>query len=262
MITQLVLAEAPFPGLEMLANKLQMRREKDRLLLDVSLQPEEMKQFNVLLTKPLGGMRTQAIERIVTNDLKQQMLSMHNWHDTYNVFPAHANYDKDGKPLLSWRVHVLPYLDQQALYQQFHLDEPWDSEHNKKLIAQMPQVFAVDGSNVAKEGKTGYVFPILKDGSGITNGTKAGIQIQEITDGTSNTAMIVTVDDEHSVIWTKPDDLVVDPQKPLAGLRFDSSGLFQVGFADGSVRRILKTIDPKVWLAVLTRAGGEVVELP
>jgi len=75
--------------------------------------------------------------------------------------------------------------------------------------------------------------------------------------------MVTVTDDEHSVIWTKPDDLVIDPDQPLAGLRSDQNGVFRVTFADGSVRGISKTIDPKVWLAVLTRAGGEVFgELP
>ena len=76
------------------------------------------------------------------NNLKQFALAMHNYHDTNGKFPAASSFDKDGKPLLSWRVHVLPYLEQAELYKQFHLDEPWDSEHNKKLIEKMPNVLA------------------------------------------------------------------------------------------------------------------------
>jgi hypothetical protein len=263
MVTKLVAAEFPMPGLDQLADKLNMRRENDRLLLDFSFQPDEWNQLAALLKKPTEGMREQAKAQQSKNNLKQFGLAMHNWHDVYKVFPAHANYSEDGKPLLSWRVHLLPYLGQVELYQKFYLNEPWDSEHNKLLISQMPDVFAVPGSAVAKDGKTGYVFPILPDGSAITTGTKDGIQFKEITDGTSNTAMIIVADNEHSVIWTKPEDLEIDPDKPLAGLRFDSEGRFQVTFADGSVRGILKSIDPNVWLAVLTRAGEEVIgELP
>ena len=71
---------------------------------------------------------------------------MHNYHDTYGTFPPAATTDGADKPLLSWRVAILPFLEQQPLYEQFHLDEPWDSPHNKTLIEQMPQVYAIPGS--------------------------------------------------------------------------------------------------------------------
>jgi hypothetical protein len=262
LLTKLMGTQPPLPGMARFADQLKMRRENDRLLLDVSFQPDEWKQLAALLQKPTEGMRENARVNQHQNNLKQFGLAMHNWHDTYKVFPAHANYSKEGKPLLSWRVHVLPYLDQVELYREFHLNEPWDSEHNKQLISQMPQVFAVPGSAVSKEYKTGYVFPILPDGSGITTGTKDGTQFADLTDGSSNTAMIVVTDDEHSVIWTKPEDLKIDPDKPLDGLRVDPRGTFFVLIADGSVHGLPATIDPAVWLKMLTRAGGEPFEWP
>ena len=95
--------------------------------------------------------RTQAM-----NNLKQQVLAMHNYHDAKKSFPAHAICDANGKPLLSWRVQILPYLEQQALYNEFHLDEPWDSDHNKPLIARMPVVYDDPSYNIAP-GKTAYL---------------------------------------------------------------------------------------------------------
>jgi len=80
-----------------------------------------------------------------TNNLKQMGLAMHNYMDVNKSFPAHAVYSKDGKPLLSWRVMILPYIEQDALYRQFKLDEPWDSDHNKKLMAQMPKIYGRRG---------------------------------------------------------------------------------------------------------------------
>src|SRR5262249_51556565 len=77
------------------------------------------------------------------NNLKEMALAMHNYHDVNGKFPPAAICDKQGKPLLSWRVAILPYVEQDNLYKQFKLDEPWDSEHNKKLIAQMPKVYAL-----------------------------------------------------------------------------------------------------------------------
>ena len=76
------------------------------------------------------------------NNLKQFALAMHNYHSTYNHLPPAASFDKNGKPMLSWRVMILPFIEQDALYKQFRLEEPWDSEHNKKLLAKMPEVFA------------------------------------------------------------------------------------------------------------------------
>ncbi len=76
------------------------------------------------------------------NNLKYIGLAMHNYLDANSHFPPAASVDKAGKPLLSWRVMILPYIDQDQLYKQFHLDEPWDSEHNKKLIDKMPQIYA------------------------------------------------------------------------------------------------------------------------
>ncbi len=89
--------------------------------------------------------RTQA-----DNHLKQIGLAMHNFHDVNNKLPAQANYEGK-KPLLSWRVHLLPYLGEAELYNEFHLDEPWDSPHNKKLIEKMPQVYknpSIDQSEI------------------------------------------------------------------------------------------------------------------
>ncbi|MBV9126015.1 MAG: DUF1559 domain-containing protein, partial [Planctomycetes bacterium] len=76
-------------------------------------------------------------ERIQSiNNLKQIALAFHSMNDTYNFMPPAAICGKDGRPLLSWRVAILPYIEQQNLYNQFRLDEPWDSPTNKKLLAQ------------------------------------------------------------------------------------------------------------------------------
>ena len=98
------------------------------------------------------------------NNLKQIALAMHNYHDTFTAFPPAYSVDKDGKPLLSWRVHILPVSSSSTpLYQEFHLDEPWDSDHNKKLIARMPQIYRSPNS-MAEPGKTVYLGNAGKDG--------------------------------------------------------------------------------------------------
>ena len=80
---------------------------------------------------------------------------------TQVAFPPAYTTDKAGKPLLSWRVLILPYLEQQALFKEFHLDEPWDSEHNRTLIAKMPAIYRcpLESAEAARQGKTRYLAP-------------------------------------------------------------------------------------------------------
>src|SRR5262249_43046085 len=158
-----------------------------------------------------------------------------------------------GKPLLSWRVHILPYLDDDAakLYKEFKLDEPWDSDHNKKLITKMPKVFASPADpKLAADGKTTFLGPLHKDA--FFTGGKQGIRIFNITDGTSNTVMLVDADESAAVVWTKPDDLKLDPKDPHKGLSPRHSEQFLFLFADGSVRQVAKTVDKNTLWAIFT----------
>jgi hypothetical protein len=189
------------------------------------------------------------------NNLKQLGLAMHNYHDQFGKFPANANYDKKGKALLSWRVHILPYIDQQPLYDEFHLDEPWDSEHNKKLIAKIPPVYVQPThADLAKDGKTVYLAPV---GKGLAFEGTEGMKIQNFRDGTSNTILLVEAHRDAAVIWTKPDDLKVDPQNPLKSLRSALVGGFHVLMCDGAVRFISDNIEAAVLNSLFTRGGGE-----
>jgi hypothetical protein len=160
----------------------------------------------------------------------------------------------------------LPFIEQQALYEQFHLDEPWDSEHNKKLIAQMPAVFKAPGSK-AEVGKTTYL------GVGGKNGVLSapeerpeedgqfgvGIGLQNITDGSSNTVAIVEASDEAAVIWTKPEEWVPNADDPLKGLVGLRPNGFQAAMCDGSVRFISKNIDLNVLRLLFDRQDGQPV---
>jgi hypothetical protein len=190
------------------------------------------------------------------NNLKQLGLAMHNYHDTHGRLPAAAICDKKGKSLLSWRVAILPYVEQDALYKQFKLDEPWDSEHNMKLLDSYPKVFALPGSDDVVKKTTRYrVF----------TGKQCGFQqlqsarLQDITDGTSNTVMIVTA--AEGVPWTKPDDLIFDPKAEIKKLLDFTShnGITQLAFFDGSVRAIPEKLKEETLKAMITMNGGEVV---
>ena len=182
------------------------------------------------------------------NNLRQIVIAAHNYESAHRRFPASANFDDRGKPLLSWRVHLLPYLEQQALYEQFHLDEPWDSPHNKKLISQMPMIYQCPSID-EMGGKTVYLGIAGEDTA--FNGEKRGRRISEFVDGTSNTAMFVEANASHAVIWTKPDDWEFKQSNPTSGLGDINPGVFQVAFADGSVQTIAVSVDSEVWKSMV-----------
>ncbi|TXT34299.1 MAG: hypothetical protein FD138_1695, partial [Planctomycetota bacterium] len=223
----------------------------------VEIGPAAVAVGVALLLPAVQQAREAARRSQAKNNLKQIGLAMHNYHDTFRTFPPAANVDKDGKKLLSWRVHVLPFVEQAALYQQFHLDEPWDSEHNKKLIAQIPPVFVQPThADLAKDGKTVYLVPT---GEGTAFEGKDGMKIQNFTDGTSNTILAVEAHRDAAVIWTKPDDLVVDFKNPLKNLKSALVGGFHILLCDGSVRFVSDNIDVATLKALFTRAGGEAI---
>ncbi len=203
------------------------------------------------------------------NNLKQIGIALLNLHDSYGALPAAAICDVTGKPLLSWRVAILPYIEQDNLYRQFNFAEPWDGPTNKKLLARMPRIYAPPpGVKTKQPHSTFYQALVGKEAGFLPGGPAAfvspqprpsmGRRMLEITDGTSNTLSVVEAGE--AVPWTKPDDLPYDPKGPLPKL----GGAFPEGFHaalfDGSVRFIKKGIDEKTLRALITPAGGEVID--
>jgi hypothetical protein len=199
--------------------------------------------------------RDAALRTHSMNNLKQIGLAMHNYHDLHQTLPPAYRAENSGRPLLSWRVLILPYIDQQALYKEFHLDEPWDSQHNKKLIERIPAVYRSPGSKAAP-GSTNYLT--IRGPDTVFPG-KDGVSFRQITDGTSNTILVVEASDEKAVVWTKPDDFeynAADPQAGLVGLR--SQG-FLTAICDGSVRLIAPSIDKETLTRLILRNDGKPV---
>jgi type II secretory pathway pseudopilin PulG len=180
--------------------------------------------------------------------------AIHLYAQAHKAFPPAFHADKQGRPLLSWRVLILPYLGEDRLYEQFHLDEPWDSEHNKPLIAKMPAVYRSPGSNVSGAGKTNYLTVRGKDT--LFSSGKAE-PFDKITPAMSRTIMTVEAADPTAVVWTQPDDFNYDPETPVKGLVGLRPNGFLAGFADLSVRFISAAIDSRVLLAEFAyRSGG------
>jgi hypothetical protein len=214
-------------------------------------------KLSVALVQAPARMRVAAQRIQSMNNLKQIALAMINYADTNGgTLAPQAIYGKDGKPLLSWRVLILPYIEQQNLYMQFHLDEPWDSEHNKKLLDKMPVVYA---SPADPEGTRKHQTHYLGfAGKGAFFDGKKGLRFPaSITDGTSNTIMVV--EGSKSVPWTKPEDIPFDIDKDVP----DIGSLFPNGFlaamCDGSVRLVSKKVSRETLKAAITANNGDIL---
>jgi hypothetical protein len=170
-------------------------------------------------------------------NLKQLSLAMHAYHDEHRTLPPHAVFDNEGKPLLSWRVLVLPYLDQQDLYQQFRLDEPWDSPHNHKLLARMPAVYLHPARPAGEEPFATHCQVFVGPGAAF-EGERGLRLLHDFPDGSANTILIAEA--ARAVPWTKPEDLPYAPDRPLPRLGgLFRGGVFYIAYADGSVQCFL-----------------------
>lgn len=188
------------------------------------------------------------------NNLKQVGIAMHNYHDTFRKMPRPAITDDDDEPLLSWRVAILPFLGEQALYEQFKLDEPWNSPHNMRLLDRMPSVYKTPG-DILPPGETVIQFPI-GDKTMFPKGKDT--RFRDILDGTSNTIMAIEVAPENAVPWTKPADWKVNPEDPMDGLGAVHEDGFQAVTADGAIHFFSEFVDAEEFAKLLTRDGREV----
>jgi hypothetical protein len=208
----------------------------------------------LLLFSAFGKVREAASRTQSANNLKQIALALHNYHDTYGRFPPAAIYSRTGKPLLSWRVTILPYIEQDNLYRQFKLDEPWDSPRNKPLADLVVKTYQFPKDIGLPPNHTLYrVF----DGPRAAFEGRQGQRVADFPDGRSNTLLVVEAD--QGVPWAKPDELPFDPNRPVAPFQGHWSGGFQAALADGSVRLIDRKTSEQTLRAAITRNGGEVL---
>lgn len=187
----------------------------------------------------------------VENNLKQIVLAMHNYHDAMGTWPTDtAN--------LSWRVQILPYMEQENLYRRFKLNEAWDSDNNKKLIEELPKFYAPVRVK-AEKGETFYRgFAGAGNEAGAFEPGKK-ITLVNMTDGTSNT--IAVIDAGEAVIWTKPGTDIDHTAKefPKLGRMIDGDYFF-AAMCDGSVRKVKRKFDEQSLKAAASRSGGEVID--
>jgi hypothetical protein len=193
------------------------------------------------------------VQRSQTN-LKEIGLAFHNHEAAYSYLPTDIR-DKNGKALLSWRVAILPFIEQDALVKEFKYDEPWDSDHNKKLIARMPKIYSPIRVK-AKEGETFY--QTFAGEKALFGPKQARPKLISITDGTANTGMVFEAGEP--VIWSKPADIPFDEKKPLPKIGGLFDGECNVVLCDGSVKRLKKDADEKQLKLFIMPQDGNVID--
>jgi hypothetical protein len=191
------------------------------------------------------------------NNLKQLALGLHTYAATNGgKLPPAATLDQQGQPLLSWRVLILPYIGEEVLFHQFKLNEPWDSEHNRQLLPRMPQVFANPRQPLGAAGNT-TVYQVFVGPGAPFAGNKQARFPASFTDGTANTFLIVEA--KEAVPWTKPADVPFNAKRPLRELIGIGPDGFLAAFADGRVQLMRRDLAEETLRALVTPAGGEVV---
>lgn len=226
---------------------------------------------------------SEAAERAkASNDCKQITIGFHAYASAHGGFPTNS-YSADGKPLLSWRVHILPYIEQNDLYRKFNFNEPWDGPTNKPLLQRMPRIYASvaeqNGSttNATRTYYRGFSNPgalFARNDPPKLQGRKGfeldnpfigrpptGLKFADIIDGTSNTIMFL--DAGEPVEWTKPEDLDASPGKPFPALGggMPNSSTVIVAMLDGSVKPFKKSNSEARWRAALSVGARDVGDL-
>jgi hypothetical protein len=204
------------------------------------------------------------------DSLKQIAYALHAYHDIYKKLPPAVVTDQQGRPLYSWRVLLLPFLEEKRLHERFRLDEPWDSPHNKPLLDKTPRCYQPLGGGNDPPGLTRYQIFV---GPG-TAFERPGLTLtpEDFPDGLSSTLLVVEAG--QAVPWSKPADLAYDPKRPLPSLggafgkpvhflcyEVGTRPGFTAVFGDGAGRFLRGDLDEATLRGLITRNGGEPVDL-
>ncbi|HUY92075.1 MAG TPA: DUF1559 domain-containing protein [Pirellulales bacterium] len=250
-----------FVWLACLAVILKSSRDFDVYVLWLALFLFGLPLMGFLLL-PAVGSGGSPIRSQCTNNLKQIGLGLQNYADVYRCFPPAYVTDANGKPMHSWRVLILPFIEQQAIYDRYDFNEPWDGPHNSLLAKEMPPIFRCPADQANPGTLTDYVAVV---GPETIWQPDRSVTFQEITDGSSNTIAVVEAAG-LGVHWMEPRDLpfaaVANGINPKQGPGISSHhphaaiGLF----ADGHTQTIPQSISVKLLRAICTKDGCEEID--
>ncbi len=244
--------------LDNLVNALKITQDGTQTTLTWSIKQDLLVKLVKLLIPAFHQARERAIAAQNKVHLQQLGMAMQFYQQEHGHFPPAAILGKDGKTTHSWRVAMLPYIDDSGVHKEYKFDEPWDSEHNKKLIAKIPKIYrSPNASN--SPGATN--FTLLTNPQGVFNATPAekGTPAAKIRDGMSQTLMLVESNTE--IPWTKPEDLPIADGQALPALGFPGKKVMNVLFCDGSVHEVGLPIKAELLRALVNMADGSSLDL-
>ncbi len=231
-------------------DNLKIEQRKNAVTVEVAVETAQL----ISATVPAVISARQAARRAMSaNNLKQIALAFHMYHDKHKRFPPATVFGPYGQTVHSWRVAILPFLEAGHIYNRYRLDEPWDSQHNKALIKDMPAIFRSPNDDSDSTNSAYHVF------TGAGTALSGFSRIRDISDGTSNTLLVVEA--KRDIPWTKPEDIPFDPEKPLPRLGGFREGNFLAALCDGSVRLVMDTIDKKMLRLLIQRNDRKRIDL-
>ena len=182
-------------------------------------------------------------------------LAMHNYYASENHLPPKYIADENGKPLLSWRVALLPYIEQLAMSRAITRDKAWDDEanliHSQTLIPLYCDV-------PARGAKTTLRAPVIA--GSLWGGNRPATEFRDVIDGTSNTIAVIDAPEAAAIEWSNPEPWVLSADDPAADV-FGGRDHVTMLFLDGSVRVFTREeLDNDTLRALLTIAGKEIVQ--
>jgi hypothetical protein len=249
---QAEVAKPVFHLLESMLRSVTVERQEQVVHLHLQTEKAVASQAVAAVVPAVQKVRDAAGRATSQNNLRMLAIAMHSYADAHGGKLPPATFGAG----LSWRVALLPYLEQGDLYRQFHLNESWNSPHNQTLLPRMPKVFAPVGNVTTKEAH-GTFYQVFVGPQAPFNGALEPRMPASFADGTSNTILIAEA--AEAVPWTKPDDIPFNIKGPLPKL----GGLFATGFnvamADAAVRFVPRTISEQTLRAAITPAGGDVL---
>ncbi|OWK36333.1 DUF1559 domain-containing protein [Fimbriiglobus ruber] len=214
-----------------------------------------------LLLPAVQKVRDAAARAKSSNNLKQIALGVHSYHDANNHLPTPYVQPPGDRPApadptkrLSWRVSVLPYIEEGSLYNAMKLGEAWDGPTNGPLTQRTVMAFS-DPGRLPTQPNNQTPYRAFVGGGALFDEDKPAKKIFEIPDGTSNT--ILMVEAAQTVPWAQYNELPFDPNGPLPPFGAPQRDTFLVGMADGSVRTVKKSVSPQVLKGAITANGGE-----
>ena len=193
------------------------------------------------------------------NNLRIIALAMHNYESAHGHFPAASTVAPGSQHAHSWRIAILPYMEYQDLHEKYRFNEPWNSEHNAKITAEMPDVFRHPAQE--RDSTSSGIYLFTGESTAFQDGKEP--EFGNIIDGTSNTILAVQLNQD--IHWAKPQDIEF-PADDEAAVQFVEE-MFGDGdeiltaFFDGSVRRVNRSA-AEVFPALIRPNDGKIVQIP